>query len=107
MLCLYLFSKNHGPASIWEHQTRNVVTKTILYKRYREVLFQKVALGYVSHFVHNIWGWAINPREFESKKWSPYGGGQIALRGSGGARFEPILFLFFLPIVSSSRAHRV
>ena len=45
--------KLHGPASIWEHQKRKVVTKTILYKRYREILFQKVALGYLLHFVQN------------------------------------------------------
>ena len=54
VMFVFCSSKCHGPASIWEHQTRNVVTKTILYKRYREVLFQKVALGYLSHFVHNI-----------------------------------------------------
>ncbi len=30
-----------------------VVTKTILYDRHREILFQKVASGYVLHFVQN------------------------------------------------------
>ena len=43
----------HGPAAIWEHQKRKVVTKTFLYKIYREILFQKVALGYLLHFVQN------------------------------------------------------
>ncbi len=33
--------------------TRKVVTKTCLYKIYREILFQKAALGYLLHFVQN------------------------------------------------------
>ncbi len=34
-------------------QKHKVMTKSILYKRYREILFQKVALGYLLHFVQN------------------------------------------------------
>ena len=30
-----------------------VVTTSIIYKRYREIPFQKVALGYLLHFVQN------------------------------------------------------
>ncbi len=48
--------KIHGLASIWEHQ-KNVKLwqkqKAILCKRYREILSQKVALGYLLHFVQN------------------------------------------------------
>ncbi len=29
------------------------MTQTLLYKIYREILFQKVALGYLLHFVQN------------------------------------------------------
>ncbi len=43
----------HSPASIWEHKKRKVVTNTISYERYGEILFQKVALGYLLHFVQN------------------------------------------------------
>ncbi len=32
---------------------RKVVTKQILYKMYREIISQKVALGYLLHFVQN------------------------------------------------------
>ncbi len=32
---------------------RKVVSNTFLYKRSREILFQKVALGYLLHFVQN------------------------------------------------------
>ncbi len=32
---------------------RKVATKTISYKRYREILFQKVALCYLLHFVQD------------------------------------------------------
>ena len=32
---------------------RKVVTNTNVYTRYREILFQKVALGYLLHFVQN------------------------------------------------------
>ncbi len=32
---------------------RKVMTKSVLYKRYREILFQKVAVGYLLHFVQN------------------------------------------------------
>ncbi len=46
--------KLHGPASIWEHQQkRKVVTNIILCKRCKELIFQKVALGYSLHFVQN------------------------------------------------------
>ncbi len=34
-------------------QKHKVVTKSILYKRYRDILFRKVALGYLLHFVQN------------------------------------------------------
>ena len=34
-------------------KTRKVVTKTIVYTRYGEILFQKVASDYVLHFVQN------------------------------------------------------
>ncbi len=34
-------------------KAHKVMTKTILYKIYRKRLFQKVALGYILHFVHN------------------------------------------------------
>ena len=34
-------------------QKHKVMTKSTLYKRYREILFQKVALGYLLHFVQN------------------------------------------------------
>ena len=40
-------------ASMWEHRKRKVVTNTIAYKHYWEILFQKVALGYLLHFVQN------------------------------------------------------
>ncbi len=43
----------HGSASIWEHKQRNVATNIISYKRYREILFQKVALCYLLHFVQD------------------------------------------------------
>ncbi len=44
----------HGPASIWEHtKTHKVMTKLMLYKIYWKILFQKVALGYLLHFVQN------------------------------------------------------
>ena len=33
--------------------TRKVATQTISYKRYREILFQKVASGYLLHFVQD------------------------------------------------------
>ena len=43
-----------GSGRIWEYQKkRKVVTKTISYKRYREILFQKVASGYLLHFVQD------------------------------------------------------
>ena len=46
--------KLHGPASIWDHQQKHkVMTNSMLYKICREILFQKVALGYVLHFVQN------------------------------------------------------
>ncbi len=32
---------------------RKVVTTQTLYKRHREIIFQKVALGYLLHFVQN------------------------------------------------------
>ena len=32
---------------------RKVVTKPLLYKIYREILFRKVALGYLLHFAQN------------------------------------------------------
>ncbi len=32
---------------------RKVATKTISYKRYRKILFQKVASGYLLHFVQD------------------------------------------------------
>ncbi len=47
------FFKLHGPVYIWEHKKRKVVTKTNLYKRYSKILFHKVALGYLLHFVQN------------------------------------------------------
>ena len=34
-------------------KNRKVATKTISYKRYREILFQKVASGYLLHFVQD------------------------------------------------------
>ncbi len=41
-----------GPAPVLEHQQkRKIVTKSISYKRYGEILFQKVALGYELPFV--------------------------------------------------------
>ncbi len=40
--------KLHGPASILEYQ-KNIM----LYERCRKILFQKVALGYLLHFVQN------------------------------------------------------
>ncbi len=46
--------KLHGPASIWDHQQNHkVMTNSMLYIICREILFQKVALGYVLHFVQN------------------------------------------------------
>ena len=35
------------------HKKRKVATKTISYKRYGEILFQKVASGYLLHFVQD------------------------------------------------------
>ena len=44
----------YGPASVWEHkEKRTVITKSSLYHIYREILFQKVAVGYLLHFVQN------------------------------------------------------
>ncbi len=43
----------HGSAYIWEHEKRKVATKTSSYERYKEFLFQKVASGYLLHFVHD------------------------------------------------------
>ena len=43
----------HGSASIWEHEKRKVATETNSYKRYRDILFQKVASGYLLHFVQD------------------------------------------------------
>ena len=44
----------HGLASSWEHQEKHtIIAKSILCKRYTEIVFQKVALGYVLHFVQN------------------------------------------------------
>ena len=34
-------------------KNRKVATKTVSYKRYREILFQKVASGYLLHFVQD------------------------------------------------------
>ncbi len=34
-------------------QKHTIVTKHILYRMYGEILFQKVALGYLLHFVQN------------------------------------------------------
>ncbi len=34
-------------------KTRKVMAETILYERYRDILFQKVALDYLLHFVRN------------------------------------------------------
>ena len=43
----------NGSASVWEHEKRKVATETNLYKRYGEILFQKVASGYLLHFVQD------------------------------------------------------
>ncbi len=43
----------NGSASVWEHEKRKVATETNLYKRYGEFLFQKVASGYLLHFVQD------------------------------------------------------
>ena len=46
--------ESHGPTSILEYQkTHKVATKTIPYKIYTEILFQKVASGYLLHFVQD------------------------------------------------------
>ena len=37
----------------WSTTTRKVATKTISYTTYGEILFQKVASGYVLHFVQD------------------------------------------------------
>ena len=43
-----------GPTSILEHQQKHkIVTKSISYKRYGEILFQKVAQGYELPFVQD------------------------------------------------------
>jgi len=39
--------------SIWSTKKRKVATNIISYKRYREILFQKVALCYLLHFVQD------------------------------------------------------
>ena len=36
-----------------QQKTHNIMTKSILCRRYREILFQKAALGYLLHFVQN------------------------------------------------------
>ncbi len=45
--------KLHGPASILEYQKHDVATKLISYERYGEILFQKVASGYLLHFAQD------------------------------------------------------
>ena len=46
--------ESHGSASILEYQQkRKVATKTIPCERYGEILFQKVALCYLLHFVQD------------------------------------------------------
>ncbi len=46
--------KLHGPASILEYKKKHDdATKLISYERYREILFQKVASGYLLHFVQD------------------------------------------------------
>ena len=47
--------KLHDPTSIFGVQkTHNVATKLISYKRYGEILFQKVASGYLLHFAQDV-----------------------------------------------------
>ena len=50
----FIHGKLHGPASMWEHQKKKlkVMTESIVYKIYREILFQKVASGIVLHFLY-------------------------------------------------------
>ena len=44
----------HGPASIWEHNKNVKLWQYQFYKNtYRRILFQKVALDYLLHFVQN------------------------------------------------------
>ena len=39
--------------TFWSTEKHKVATKTISYKRYREILFQKFASGYLLHFVQD------------------------------------------------------
>ena len=43
----------HGWASTWEHEKTSSCNTIIVYKRYREILFQNVALCYLLHFVQD------------------------------------------------------
>ncbi len=45
--------KLHGPASIWEDQKHIRWWQNHTKNKYRENIFQKVALGYLLHFVQN------------------------------------------------------
>ncbi len=56
-ICLHHTLKKQNIARPGFHlgapETRKVVTKTILYNISKELLFQRVASGYLSHFVQN------------------------------------------------------
>ncbi len=50
---VYQIFKLHSPTSILEYQKTRKVATTKSYERYREILFQKVALCYLLHFVQD------------------------------------------------------
>ena len=50
---IHLSMENYTARLPFGSTKSKVMTKTILYKTYEEILFQKVALGYVLHFVQN------------------------------------------------------
>ncbi len=56
-LCLHnnlkILETTRPRVHLGEPQKHRIMTKSILCKIYREILFQKVALGYLLHFVHN------------------------------------------------------
>ncbi len=47
---IFKFSNYTARLPFWSTKKRNVATKTIPYERYGEILFQKVASGYLLHF---------------------------------------------------------
>ncbi len=52
-ICMFKFSNYTARLPFGSTQKRKVMTASILYKIYREILFQKVALGYLLHIVQN------------------------------------------------------